>query len=110
MKQYGSPAIDIIKIDIEGAEFLALDGMEETIKRSPDLILFTEFYPKAITRLGGDPLIYLEKLIEFGFSLSVIDEDSKQITPITDVHKFMQNFPKGESFKNIFAIKTVGHN
>ena len=105
LKQHGSPKVDIIKMDIEGAEFLALDGMRETIKRSPYLIIFTEFYPKAIIALGGDPLTYLKKLIEFGFSISVIDEDSGQITPILNTEQFMQNFPGGESFKNIFAVK-----
>ena len=43
LKQYGSPAIDIIKIDIEGAEFLALDGMEETIKEVPILFFLRNF-------------------------------------------------------------------
>ncbi len=36
-KQKNDP--DIIKLDIEGAEFLALEGMRETIKRSSPLVL-----------------------------------------------------------------------
>jgi len=107
LKKYGSPKIDLIKIDIEGAEFMALEGMKETINRSPELILFTELYPKAMERLGGNALAYLDDLKGLGFSLSVIDEDTKQVTPIKDIGQFMRDFPKGESFKNILAVKTA---
>lgn len=34
---------DIIKMDIEGAEMLALKGMEKTIKRCKNLIMFIEY-------------------------------------------------------------------
>jgi len=34
---------DVVKIDIEGAEILALRGMEQIIKRSKELSLFVEF-------------------------------------------------------------------
>ncbi|MFA6554486.1 MAG: FkbM family methyltransferase [Candidatus Paceibacterota bacterium] len=105
LKQFGSPKIDIIKIDIEGAEFLALEGMRETIQKSPNLIIFTEVYPKAMARLGGNAQRYLENLAGLGFSLSLIDENKKDIQPITNIEEFIQTFPKGESFKNIFAVK-----
>jgi len=34
---------DVVKMDIEGAELLALEGMEETIKRSKGMRMFVEF-------------------------------------------------------------------
>lgn len=37
------PPIDICKMDIEGAELLALKGMEKTLKRSPDIKLMVEY-------------------------------------------------------------------
>jgi FkbM family methyltransferase len=36
------PPIDVCKVDIEGAELLALQGMSETIARSPDMRLLIE--------------------------------------------------------------------
>ncbi|MCX6719014.1 MAG: FkbM family methyltransferase [Candidatus Taylorbacteria bacterium] len=105
LRRYGSPTIDIIKIDIEGAEFLALQGMKETIKRSPNLIIFSELYPKGMRKLGGDPRKYLENLVESGFSLSIIDGDSNKVTPISDIQEFVDYFPGGEAFRNIIASK-----
>ncbi len=37
------PAVDICKMDIEGAEVLALRGMEHTLGRSPNIRLFVEY-------------------------------------------------------------------
>ena len=36
------PPIDVCKVDIEGAELLALQGMSETIARSPNMRLLIE--------------------------------------------------------------------
>ena len=37
------PPVDICKMDIEGAELLALQGMKETLARSPKVVLFVEY-------------------------------------------------------------------
>lgn len=37
--------VDLIKIDIEGAEVLAWEGMQETIDRNPGLIIVMEWEP-----------------------------------------------------------------
>lgn len=37
------PPIDVCKMDIEGAEVFALQGMEGTLKRSPQMKLFVEY-------------------------------------------------------------------
>lgn len=105
LKKYGSPKIDVIKMDIEGAEILALEGMTETINRSRELIIFTEFYPKAIKRLGRSPIEFLEKMRDFGFSISVIDEDRKDIVALNDFESFVSKFKDDESYKNLYAVK-----
>ncbi len=102
---YGSPVVDIIKMDIEGAEPLALKGMHETIARSPHLILFTEFYPEAIRRVGGNPLQFLHDLKNLGFSLSIIDEDKEVLIPLISFKEFLDEFPRGEVAKNLYAKK-----
>ena len=42
----GLPPIDVCKMDIEGAEGVALMGMRETIRRSPNLKMLIEYNPE----------------------------------------------------------------
>ncbi|MDQ3929139.1 MAG: FkbM family methyltransferase [Chloroflexota bacterium] len=46
------PRVDIVKIDIEGAEEAALRGMVQMSKRNPRLKLIVEFNPKTLTAAG----------------------------------------------------------
>ncbi len=107
LEKYGSPKIDIIKMDIEGAEPLALKGMTQTIIRNPDIIIFTEIYPNAIRRLGHDPLDFLASLAGFGLSIWIIDEDISKPTQLKpeNFQSYIEHFPKGESFHNLYASK-----
>ncbi len=107
LENFGSPKVDIIKMDIEGAEVLVLEGMTKTIGKNPKLIIFTEFYPEAIKRLGYSPLKFLKNLMDSGFSLSEIDENKKCLKKINNIEIFVSNFPKGESFTNLYAIRRV---
>lgn len=56
--------VDVIKMDIEGAETLALFGAQELLRRYHP-VLFVEFHPPTTTR---EPLISM--LIRLGYSVS----------------------------------------
>ena len=106
LKRQGSPKVDIIKMDIEGAEILAIDGMRETLAANRNIVVFSEFNPKAIQGLSRRPIELLEKLRDQGLSLSVIDEDTHGLVPLppSDFERFVKSFPaKGDLFKNIRA-------
>ncbi len=105
LKAFGSPRIDIIKIDIEGAEPIVLEGMKETIARSPNIIILFELYPNAIKRLGLSPLKFLEKFRELGFYISVIDEDGRSREDIDNLEVFLKSFPEKDLSKNLVAVK-----
>ena len=106
LKAFGYSRIDIIKMDIEGAEPLALEGMGETIARNPALIIIFEFHPNAIKRLGYSPLKFLETFERLGFSMSVIDEDCGSCVPINDLEAFTESFLGKEASKNLIANST----
>jgi FkbM family methyltransferase len=76
-------AIQLIKMDIEGAEAKALDGMERVIKRSPGLVIVTEFLPSVMQSLGTVPLNFLTRLERHGFKLFNIDEEKGFLEPVT---------------------------
>ncbi len=59
--------IDFVKMDIQGAEPVALRGMKCTLARSPSVRVLTEYWPDGIRRAGGDPQAFLEHLRSLGF-------------------------------------------
>jgi FkbM family methyltransferase len=66
------PQIDVVKMDIEGAEGLALAGMRNLLARHGPVVC-TEFSPKSLqARSGVKPRDFLDKLREIGYDLHVI--------------------------------------
>ncbi len=58
-------AVDFVKMDIDGSEPEALKGMEETIKRSPNMKMVIEYYPKYIRKLDLNPQDMLDFLDKY---------------------------------------------
>ena len=77
--------IDIVKMDIEGAEMAALLGMNKVIARSPRLAMFTEFYPGALERAGVSPADYFNELQRHGFNIYLIDEQRQWWEAVSDI-------------------------
>jgi FkbM family methyltransferase len=62
--------IDFVKMDIQGAEPVALRGMERVLGRSPNVQVLTEYWPDGIRRAGGDPDAFLQHLRSLGFAFA----------------------------------------
>ncbi len=67
-------AIHVVKMDIQGAEGFALEGMEKLLNKFPKLKLLTEFCPERLKACGIDPREYLDRLKACGFHLQKIDD------------------------------------
>jgi len=70
---------DVIKMDIQGAEFLALQGMIDTLQHTEHLVLFTEFWPKGIESTGESPSEFLNLLEKFDLKIYDIDSEEKTL-------------------------------
>jgi len=76
----------LIKIDIEGAEWLAVQGAEKTLRelRYP-LSILMEIHPKEITVFGGDVVRLKHMLEDSGFVVQAITpEGLKEIHNVND--------------------------
>jgi len=62
-----SGPIDVLKVDTQGSEFLALTGARKLLDASPDIALLIEFWPYALR--GATPEELLALLDELGFTL-----------------------------------------
>jgi FkbM family methyltransferase len=97
--------IDFIKIDIEGAEYAALEGMATLLGKSRRAILVTEYTPIAIKEFGIEPQEYLRLLMDFGFKFERIDEEHKRIEP-TDMSRLVETYtPDKEYVINLLCTR-----
>jgi FkbM family methyltransferase len=68
-------SVDLVKMDVEGAEMSVLEGMAETISSNPHMKIITEFVAELIERNNCSSSVFLDKLMGFGFKLYVVDDD-----------------------------------
>ena len=94
--------VDIIKMDIQGAEGLALRGMQKLLNRNSNLLLFMEFWPFGMSRTGCSAEAHLNDLVEMGFSIDHFSEKRRQLTPIEDMGAFIEGLTN-QSYANILA-------
>lgn len=96
--------IDVIKMDVEGAEIAALAGMDRILKENENLKMFVEFYFPGIKRSGSSPEEFARKLLEdYHFSMLAIGDytrDRKYIK-INSVIELM-DLCRGEKTANLF--------
>jgi len=75
--------VHFIKMDVQGAEALALEGMKGLLKANRGLKLVTEFEPGNLKTAGADPKKFLDSLKKAGFKLFEIPEEGplKSVEP-----------------------------
>lgn len=71
--------IQVIKIDVEGAEMTVLEGMKNIISKNRQINIFTEFSPEALKIAGCLPVEYFKKLADYGFNIYLIDEKKQSL-------------------------------
>jgi len=96
--------INVIKMDVEGAEMAAFSGMARIIRESENLKMFVEFYFPGMKRAGNAPREFARRLLEdYHFSILAIGEYTKdrKYLKINNVDELM-DLCKGERAANLF--------
>jgi FkbM family methyltransferase len=69
LEHAGGPRVDVIKLDVEGAELDVIDGARRTLAANPDILLVVEFLRENARRFGRDVEDLESGLRELGFLL-----------------------------------------
>ena len=65
--------VDVIKIDVEGAEVHALTGLRRTIESNPGLVIMFEWARAQIESVGDTPAALAELIDSYGFKLELLE-------------------------------------
>jgi FkbM family methyltransferase len=77
-------AVNLIKMDIQGAEFLALSGMSRLLSENADLAIALEFWPEGITQSGFQPAAVLDLARRQQFDVHLIDEPKQRLRMLSE--------------------------
>lgn len=66
--------VDLVKVDVEGAEALVYEGMTRVVAQNPGLYLIMEWSRSHFKRTGVDPEIFYRRMREDGFHSFLIDD------------------------------------
>ena len=73
--------LDVVKIDVEGAELDVLAGMARVIADSPDLAILAEFGPSHLARVEIAPEAWFAAFGAHGLAAHLIEEPSGRVVP-----------------------------
>ena len=97
-----TPEISLIKIDVEGAEPLVIQGMSEVLNQNKKAVIVFEFSPKYIINMGLDPNNFLSSFINKDYRLLIIDEKNRTTTE-SSVSEIVKLGDKSDNALNLIA-------
>ncbi len=77
----GSPRVDLIKIDVEGAELQVVTGLARTLDSNPGITVMFEWSPGQIEMVGDDPRALLKLMRKHGFRFRLME---RGLAPVSD--------------------------
>lgn len=95
--------VDLVKMDIQGAEGFALRGMRRTIASNPGLVMLMEFWPEGLRKAGFHPGEVLSDLQGLGFALYRIDERTGRVEGVENAETFARSVP-GTGYAALLAV------
>ena len=92
MDDIGLEKVSVIKIDVEGAEALVIDGAGEIIRRErPSIVM--EFSKEMTGRVSQrEPRVHLDRFVDWGYSIAVIDRASSVPRQMSSVDELLADW------------------
>jgi FkbM family methyltransferase len=92
LDDFGIARVDLLKMDVEGAEGLLLQGAGELLARCRPLVT-TEFSNEMLTRISGmSGAAFLGLFRGRGYSVAMLDRSTHRVVPVSDTDAFAAEF------------------
>jgi FkbM family methyltransferase len=95
--------VDLIIMDVQGAEGLVIAGADQTLRRN-DVKILMELWPYGLRNVGTDPRDLIRKLYGYGFVITVIAEPGAP-ADLLELAEILENGPNRETAVNLFLEK-----
>lgn len=96
--------VDVIKMDIQGAEYTALKGMIKTLSANPPIQMLIEFWPHGLKSAGYSAVQLFELIQAYGFRM-YLREDGKSLE-INDKNILTYQEKPKEYYRNILIKRS----
>ena len=98
--------IDFAKIDVQGFEGAALEGMTALLGRSPRVTMLVEFWPFGLARAGFGAARLLDLLAALAFRVYEADETALAVRK-ADPARLLAEYPvdREDRFTNLWCVK-----
>jgi FkbM family methyltransferase len=102
LAEYGLASVDLLKMDIEGAEALALPGLQDTLARKGIRRLLLELHPGLLPNFSSDAAALIGLIQKHGYHVLTIDHSSAALRQAAyerhpDPAQFLSPFIPGDS-------------
>lgn len=95
--------VDFIKIDIQGFEMQAIQGMQKVLQYNQHLKMISEFWPYGLRTAGSSVIDYFNFLTTLNFNCYLLDQNQLKKLDLAQV-KTLESLGE-EHYFNIFATR-----
>jgi FkbM family methyltransferase len=78
------PPIDVLKVDVQGAEEAVFRGAEQLLAGSPGALVVAEFSTHELTAFGSEPRALLDYYRSLGFTIRAQHPEQREVQALSD--------------------------
>jgi FkbM family methyltransferase len=105
----GLDRVEVVKIDVEGGEGIVIDGARATILRHRPAFVM-EFSQEMTTRVSGrTPHEHLERFIDWGYSIAIIDRATHEPQPVGSVGQLLDRWGDFLRIEDLLLVPVDGN-
>lgn len=106
IEEQGWPQVGLIKLDIEGSEWDALDGVKRLLNRNRHVKLIVEFAPSMLQAAGIEPQQFLSKLSALNLEVHVISDRGLLRLELFHLPDLLTKIKKTGGYVNLFCSRS----